>query len=697
MFRKRKKIENDLHKVRMERRQALEPHRTGLERFIHQDGEPAGKVRETAESILREAAEKDEAGRAVLYQIFCIRTGERAAVDESEVFRFPEDEFLHWSITGLPADERRALLLLDFHGFGAEEAGEILGCSPEEALQKREKAAGMLAESDGIDHLRSRESLLKKAYERISFPAPEAAETPEDPPVAEPARSRSRRTWPVFAAGAVALLLIAATFYLSSRTGPVDEAYLEQLKERYDGEVEAFRVKAGVKKEGLTGLFTLEEANRRFSDLRLKEEHDLLKGEPADRRKVEKDYQEIVHYLDFPSELASRLKRNSLTEDFNKSWELYELFNMRRWELGGSVMDRIDEYPEYFQKAVREGEFDEKRFYASSADYPERLRNTAAMMKSEGYELGVMKADGQEILTIIRFPSLLEESGQLHPSVAGYVRMMEKMTAAELGTADYPLQEMAADLGELERLSALENESSPGGYETRSLAVHLFSELIFGSGGNQVFGPDGTVEPARREAWRTLVALGDESPAARLIGPVVSEMEASGWRKSAAYNRLGNTGYLDLLAGVREGNYEDTGGFQPQSVYLPENPFEARAEMLYEEIQSADDQTILADESPVMIAVLYGMAVHQQDENMMQKLTGGRVPSEAGEKAAQLIAGGIGGGDVTVTFSPQEVETSDTGIHASVTVMNDHDGGVYKLWLDYSASGVWTVDPTSPD
>ncbi|MET3576945.1 sigma factor-like helix-turn-helix DNA-binding protein [Bhargavaea ullalensis] len=679
-----------------ERRAVLSQYLTELRQFIHQNGTAAGDVGEHAERILGQAAKienPDEQDFLLLLKLACESAGRDSGETADGLFRFPEDRALHEAIIRLDANARQALLLIDMHGLEAEEAAKVLGCSPDEVLNSRQAGKTALDESAVPGHLERRLELLKRAYSRVSFPVPATSEQPGELPEQDFRQTQSRLKWPAAAVLLAALLLIISAFYLSSRNGPADEVFVKQLSERFDRDLAEYAGKFGLKQEELLGLYTIDNARNEFNSVKMLAEQAINRGEPLEKREVEKDYEEIIRYFELPSGMVRRLAKEPLTDDFKKSLEFFEQFHMKSWELSSILYDRLADYEEI---AKENGAPGQDRPDVDLSGYPAPVQRAAELLKSEGFEFRKTAGtvEGQPSM-VVRAPGISGAADHLHPAVSAFARLYEKRLDAELGGGTLPVVELAGDIGEMERWSD-EWSGYSGMFQLEALANDQFKEIVHGGRSGPVFGKDGTVTPARREAWKMMAEFGEDSTAASIIRPVVKEMEASGWRKSAAYNRLGDNDYMEAFSDQPEWNYDSSMGFPPMTIDLPDEGFESRANRLYGELSRSGDIEMLADEPPVMTAVLYGMAFKNRDERMKALLSDGREPGTK-EKAVRLIADGLSGGSTTVAFYPENISPGEAGIRAQISVFGNYGAESSELWLDYSASGTWLVDPASSD
>ncbi|SIT92103.1 hypothetical protein [Edaphobacillus lindanitolerans] len=613
------------------------------------------------------------------------------------MFRFPEDQELHRAIMSLEKDIRLPMVLMDFHGLGAVEAGKVIGCSPADAAKRRDEAYDRLHAGEEQGVLERRIGLLRQAYRRITFPVSE-------PPVAdeqsgEEKGQEPRRPFRTAAAVVVALAgvaLIAGVFYFSARNGPADEVFLDRLSRQFEEELEGFAQKAGARPEELQSLTVGAGIQNQFSDLRIRAERAIADGQPMEKGTVEAEYRRILQQLEFPSDMIRRLKKEPLTDDFQASIEFYELFTMRNWDLAGIIYNGMNDYPDDFLKAIEAGVPDGPADDLSG--YPEPLRKAFLLMREEGFGAKLMEeGDGGTIPYISKMPSLDRAMDSLHPTVASYVRLVEKRQTSYVEEGGIPLNEMADAIHELETLAEKWESKSNGNFQVGALAEDYFNELMFGGMGGPVFGKDGTVAHERREAWRKLAALGPGSQAAKIAGPVVEEMEESGWRKSAAYNRIGYGVYINALHHGTEDISEAGAAFPAFTLELPDEGFTARAGLIYREIQEDGNTGRLIDEPPVMTAVLFAMANEKDDDRMEALLSDGQGAPDSVKEAVSLISAGMGGERISVAFYPESIDHADIGIRVPVLIYDNVSGEPAELWLDYSASGVWTVDPAASD
>lgn len=661
-----------------------------VRRFVHQSGMPYERVGATAEEVIRVSMEELTDGadaRVILFRTAARIIEEIPGGDETEgLFRFEEDNQLHKEIRKLPIGVRLPFVLMKLHDFNSAEAGSVSRMTADEALAETEAGYRILSDADPDGNLDRQLSLLRRAYGRIRYPEPEA-EQPASSAKDQGTDRREGKRWWAAGAGLLAAvgLLISAAFILPAWAGPVDAAYIKKMESRFDEEEARFQEKIGATDMEMRYLYFIEEAKLEFNSKISELERAVKNGKAPKKKEADQEADELLRVFDLPSEMIADLQKRPLTDDKAGSQAFFQRFNNRKHELAMIFSTRFTEHQEYIKAAVHDGKLDTEEFFGNADDYPEPFRKAVQLMDQEGYGLSgeVWAIDDQVYPLSDNAPELGKHAEKLEPSVARVAMLGEKMEPAADILKLSP-EEIAEVLDGLEK-HIIDQKAGDPWHMPEEMAVNLFRETVFGGSTGRVFGEDGTVIPERRAIWKHFASK-PGSHYGKLMGPVVHEMEQSGWKRSPAYNVLAPDQYHYALIGARDGEEHESAVEVFKSVYLPDEEYEVRAETLYSDLADTGDRSLLEGETQVMIALLSLFAAEREDREMMTLLSAENDP----EALSLLPKEGILEGGL-VEFQESAIEHHETGIRASVMVYSDQ-GNEHKIWLTYTPEGIWLID-----
>ncbi|EMR05156.1 hypothetical protein C772_02916 [Bhargavaea cecembensis DSE10] len=670
-----------------------------VRRFLHQAGVPYTKVGEIADRAIREAMEEQTEGadpRIILFRTAAgMIEGTPAGKEPDDLFRFEEDEQLHWDIRDLPAGIRLPFILMKLHDFNPAESGSVCRMTADEARAAAETGDRLLTEADPDRDLDRQLSLLRRAYGRIRYPEP-ADDQSATPVLSEQdAEGPKGKRWWAPGAGLLAAvgLLIAAAFILPAWAGPVDAAYVKKLESRFDEEKERFQEKIGAADMEMRHDFiTIQQAEPEFRMFISRLDRAVQKGEAPTKKEVTKEFSEILDVFDLPSEMARQLSEQPIQDDQYKSREFVRLFEARKNELEMLLSNRLMENKKFIEASIDNGKFDKEGFFAKSEDYPEPLRHALQLMEQEGYELSekVMYMGDQVYVIPDKLPTLGEHADGLEESVARVVNLADRMPPMIEGLTGHPTEDLVKTLNELEEL-AVNREADDHWNVPNEMATTYFREFVFGGESGRVFGEDGKVLPERRELWKQL-ADRPESPSGKILLPIVDEMEKTGWKRSKSYNllRIGNYQFA-----LRSTNDKHAGSSEAEEYFFEDgsfaNPdFRVRIETLYRELSDAEDRLLLSDSTPVMVAALSLMAADRKDVTMMEMLSADENPAHITSISERGLTEALD--EVNLAFDERTIHPHETGLRAPVSVYPFSGFEQPQIWMTYTPEGLWLID-----
>ena len=255
--------------------------------------------------------------------------------DKEKLLPFEEDQQLHEKIIKLNNENKITLLLSYFHGMTEKEIVFITGL-PENRI------TNLIAESRqnlnrNATQIEKQLQFLGKSYERLRFSFTYEnifeVQQAKSEPVQKP--KSSKKVLLSWIAGIVTLVtlitvsVVTGEEYQKSST----EKYVERLKTSFENEVTNKFNELGITEtieendyEYIDiGQFT-DAPRRDFDGLIRRYERLLSRNEPIDKKKIKKEYEEILEQLQLPSEMAERLINNPLTNDKRKSEEFIDSY-----------------------------------------------------------------------------------------------------------------------------------------------------------------------------------------------------------------------------------------------------------------------------------------------------------------------------------------------------------------------------------
>lgn len=559
----------------------------------------------------------------------------------------------------------------------------------------------------------NRMELLKKSYEKVpsEFNPEDVLQKLDDIPIRksseEPAKPKREAfiqkasLWLVSLASVFILGIITATFLMKEEegsTGEISKEYIEQLREDYQAEREKRREMLKLEEERFNDLGFVKWSDQMIalitSDRQI--EQYLHEGTPE---KLKEDYEDTIKSLMLPSEMVEELKKSSLREDETASIEFLTEYRNKIQSLQSVYDEILSDYPEALEQNKADGKYNETLIMISSKDDPEEFRNMVDTMTSQNLRVKVDEVSG--MVSADLFNEDVNLLSALHPNTQYYYQMMLNEPYIVAGSLRYSLEESVQKVQEMQ-YALLNVERDHNLY---TILENHFSELFYvlmkGSDQAPVFDGNGVVKKEYQEIWLNLSSASVTAPTYYLLKPIITEMEESGWTKSASYDHLTIDDIKTALVLARDGELEQFIGdidFEDRTVSLSDPAFWDSIEKIYNEFKDSKyDLDTIKGLHPIDALGLLEYANKNDDPYVVFHLTD---RSEAGITSEDYINEYVeiwtrrrpllSGAD-EITFKKDSLNGSAQKIHWG-TVTGQKDGELSQSYsIIYNEKEIWNL------
>ncbi|MFC4411343.1 hypothetical protein ACFOZY_13020 [Chungangia koreensis] len=449
----------------------------------------------------------------------------------------------------------------------------------------------------------NRVQLLKKSYERVpsEFNPEEVLQKLDDEPIQksniEPQKSKKDRyiqkasVWLVSLASVFLLGIIAATFLINEEdpqtSGEISDEYIEQLKKDYQAEREKRREMLKMEEERFSDLGFVKWSDQMIALITSEREVDRYTRDGSPE-KLKEDYEDTIKSLMLPSEMAEELKEASLREDESGSIEFLTEYRNKIQSLQTVYNDILADYPEALEMNKAEGQYNETLIMIASKGEPEEFKNMVDTMTSQNLRVKVNEVTG--LVSAELYSEDFNLLSEIHPNVQYYYQMMFDEPYLVAGSLRYSLEESAQKVQEMQ-YALLNVERDHNLYTIlENYFSELFYELMKGSDQAPVFDENGVVKKEYQEIWLNLSSASVTAPTYYLLKPIITEMEESGWTKSASYDHLTIDDIKTALVLARDGKLTQFIGdiiFEDRTVSLSDSAFWDDIEKIYNEFKDS--------------------------------------------------------------------------------------------------------------
>jgi len=491
-------------------------------------------------------------------------------------------------------------------------------------------------------HFENRMNLLKKSYEKVpsEFNPEDVLTKLDDTPIRqtfieEPKKSKKEAliqkasVWLVSLASVFILGIITANFLMNEEekdTAEVSNEQIEQIKKDYQKEREKRRELLKMDEKRFKELSFVHLADEQIAYLTNKETIKNLKMDPLRLREW---YDDAINWLKLPSEMVKELKEKPLTEDETASIQFLSDYRSKIRNLQEVYNEILSDYPDALENNKADGKYNETLIMITSKDEPEEFRNMVETMGSQNLTVKV-----NEITNFVSAQLRTEDGkllGAIHNNTVPYYRMMFEEPYTVAGSLKYSIEESVQFVKNMQdTLLKVEKD-----YNLYPIMENYFGSLFFElMKGSDVFDKQGKVKKEYQEAWINLSSSTITDPTYYLLKPIIQEMKASGWTKSANYDLLTFDDLSAALVLARDGDmnqYIEDVGFEDRTVKLDDPAFWKGIEQIYDQYkESGYDLKTIKGLHPIDALALLEYSNKKEDPaavfNLIDKSEMGNIP-----------------------------------------------------------------------
>lgn len=586
------------------------------------------------ENVTDEDGLKERFYRAVLENLPSLQRTD----PEEAISPFEEDREMHALILHLDREAKMSFILSRFHQMNEVEIAKIVGIPKEAVKEQITQAIDQLASGIGRPLLDKRLAFLEKSYERIrlSFRKDQVF-TPPKQERQKPVRKKNRSSKKILLSWGIGLIALAAIILIPIVTGDEyqkasGEKYIEQLKESFEEEIasryEQLGLKESTEEDHQNYYYFTAYGKQAREDFERRIEHEafsLAETGRLNKKKLKKQYDEIIRQLALPSEMVEQLIKQPLTSDKEKSAKFISEYMKQMYDIRESYITFTFQHQLLIEEAKVEGTVQIEKFLGNKESYPEELQQALNRMEEQNLYLTSMPQWDNVVPAFSRNELSAQMKASIHPDLAGYITQLESSTPVPDLNRTYA--EKVDDLVEIEYTLLASDEIELPYMSLRDYYSTLFYGMITDSETNRIIGPDGKITEEVQTAWKRIASGGEESPSAYVMRNIIREMEASGWTHSETQSRF--TAYhLSYAMGLAKAGklhtFEMKGILQPDKgfdiVAFPDPSFDQLVEDTYRLYTANNDSTLLQDVHPFVIFGMYYLANDQKDPVTMWHL-----------------------------------------------------------------------------
>ncbi|MCG7346568.1 hypothetical protein MHZ92_20920 [Sporosarcina sp. ACRSL] len=489
------------------------------------------------------------------------------------------------------------------------------------------------------DNFEKRMEFLKKSYDRVpsNFNPDDVLQKIDEEGNIRPIekkkthRIRQRLTvWTVSIASVFVIGLIGAGYVFDEKQ-QADETVLDS--EELDDYIEELKAKYEVEREKRREMLKLdEEYFEQYAGpgsipmLSFESYVNNVKKSKNAKEILLQEFNRAVEGIKLPSEMIQDLKSKPLTEDEEESIAFIATYRQKVKRLIAIYDQIVEENREAIQEYEVDPNIDKAEIMMySSKSFPEQLQNIINTMKDQSIKLQTGKYSG-EIEARYYDSSLHRElQGKLHDNTFGYQKMLTEEPYMYGAVLELPVHETVWSVASMEYTLVNVEQDSTLYPVLKSYYITLFNELMKGSEYTKIFDGDGVLLPEYQEAWRSMASGGQATPMRYILDPIITEMEASGWRESASWDSLDYYDLEEALVLYREGvleeyMYGERPDFQDITVHLPDDSFDKEVQSLYADFKMSHDKSLLKGVSPIHVLGVFDYANKMDDPQTMYYL-----------------------------------------------------------------------------
>ncbi|TWT05887.1 sigma-70 family RNA polymerase sigma factor [Planomicrobium sp. CPCC 101079] len=623
-----------------------------IARFGYQNGIAVCQLQKFQLDVFRQfynklpaAFSEEREAEAVLFQIsICqmedFKEGEETSAGD-QVMRFEEDKECHRNIQLLSKNLRILFTLFYFHKKSLKELALLIGeteAACEAGIAEAFKRVQEGLQLDNREILEKRLEFLGKSYKRFMPPFNEMELFAEREVPVESVELELIETRAPIKKGTVAMIGVTSLFLIGvvgasfatndneietaaavAEDGPIDSRTVRAWKVEYEKIKKASPDQLGLKPEVYAELEYVQRADEKMERLLQKRTIRRYENDPELLRdRVEKVMLEIQTPKGMYDVLVSGSMMSSESADFLQS---YALKTKELMTLADAVLLK---HKDALSEAFRHGEFSAESIRAHKDQYPEEV---GVLVDSLDDSMLLIAPHPKETKFLARRNmELLYGNDLLLQDMFGYQYLSFLENEPYFDGVDLllPIDVISFHLAQIERFLVDTAQTPDEVYgEFEFIFQHAFWLLLKGSETNPVFNANGVVHKEYQTAWKNLVT-NTANPLIYLMLPIINEMEASGWKKSAHYDALAYSDITQALEMEKNGELAaklPNGNVSIDAAFVDMQDFSYdQTEEIYKRFSATHDINNLKGLQPLDVLFLYHYANTRKDPKTMWHL-----------------------------------------------------------------------------
>ena len=435
--------------------------------------------------------------------------------------------------------------------------------------------------------------------------------------------------WAVSIASVFIITILGASFLYEENNITTDEKEytqqnIEKLVKSYTAERQKRQKKLEMSEEAFSSLGFVRYADTIFS---AQISPGTLEGK-NDNLSIEEAYEKAIEGLKLPSEMVEDVKKKGklsaqesiiFVDDFIAKTEyLIEYYDFQLWE-----------HKEVLQKATVNDRPSAHVLISKKNEMPEDIQTLIKILPEQGLKVAI---NNEENGFLIR-PAWNIFYGDIKDALTehefSYLALYSDMPGYDGLTTllrEQPVSSLSSYLSTMEKTLLSTDDSSAIHHRFENYYFELTEHLLFPEDLSEVFNENNEVQPYARTVWESLANLSGISPLGTFFKPLVTSMEANGWKYNATYKELNmeqlRSYYIQALDGELDIKKLDWESILPQSLIsnLPDAIDHNGFGELYDKFNEDFDPLVLHGIDPLLITLLYEYASIQNNHEMMWNL-----------------------------------------------------------------------------
>lgn len=484
--------------------------------------------------------------------------------------------------------------------------------------------------------LEERLYLLKDSYERIQtkIVVDDILNKLDEVPQVNEKKNKGTKwqrltVWAVSIASVFIITILGASFLNEANNITTDEKEyteqdIEKLVQSYTTERQKRQKQLEMSEEAFSSLGFVQYADTIFS---AQISPGTLEGK-NDELSIEEAYVKAIEGLKLPSEMVKDVKKKGkldaqesiiFVDDFIAKTEyLIEYYDFKLWE-----------HKEVVQIATFNDKPSAHVFISKRNEMPEEIQTLIKILPEQGLKLAVNDDENGFLIRPAWNFLYGEIENALNENEFSYLSLYNDMpgyNGVRTLLREQPVSSLSSYVSTMEKTLLNTDDSSAIHHRFENYYFELTEQLLFPEDSSGVFNENNEVKPHARMVWESLANLSGISPLGTFFKPLVTSMEANGWKYNAIYKGLNidqlRTYYIQALDGELDIKKLDWESILPQSLVsnLPDAIDHNGFGELYDKFNEDFDPLVLHGIDPISIALLYEYASLQNNHEMMWNL-----------------------------------------------------------------------------